>query len=235
MSRRRRWRTTTTSIPPHQPSGSATQCQQEERQHQRQQTPSKPRIHNINTSIKSSSKKPPKDFDSFFFFTVLKPFASSGCTLSVRSNRGGPTDKVFETSLICLIFGRWSLIRTKLSGHKPWGSRWWQQGRAPSWRHWNINILCCFNFFRLIVCSRLAPGDRHVGKGDPLLLRDGEELHRPAEHTSCKAQLFWGRADLLTGWLLRSNCTWELGCQRRPLPPPGFPPRRPVWVTKVSD
>lgn len=24
----------------------------------------------------------------------------------------------------------------------------------------------------------LRPGDRHVGKGDPLLLRDGEELHR---------------------------------------------------------
>ena len=42
---------------------------------------------------------------------------------------------------------------------------------------------------------------------------------------------------------LRSNCfvefsspknvvsTWEPGCRRRPLRPPGSPPRRPVWVT----
>ena len=83
MSRRRRWRTTTTSIPPHQPSGSATQC------------------------IKSSSKKPPKDFDSFFFFTVLKPFASNGCTLSVRSNRGTDWQGIWD---VLDLFDLWSVI-----------------------------------------------------------------------------------------------------------------------------
>ena len=231
MSRRRRWRTTTTSIPPHQPSGSATQSQQEEQQHQRQQTPSKPRIHNIN-SIKSSSKKPPKDFDltAFSFLEFWSPCQQRLHPFSAIKQGGTDWQGIWD---VLGLLDLWSVIvdQDKTVGAQTVGIPLMTARPCSVLATLKYKYSLLFQFLSLDCLFTACTWRSSCRQGWPTPA-SGWRRTPPTYGTH---KLRSTTLDLLTGWLLRSNCTWELGCQRRPLPPPGFPPRRPVWVTKVSD